>query len=93
MNTSTDMGLNEKVQLSIHPRYWPKFGNGIKVNTCKPRNLKRVNKKGEPSVRRGKLSKRMKRLAARRLEHSMTLKSLPANVNTACYKTPGSMKK
>lgn len=63
--------------LSIHPRNWPKIGNGVKVDTSKPY-------KGG-----GKLAKKQARLNARRLDHSATLKT--PGVKPEAYKSPGSM--
>ena len=41
---------------------------------------------------RGKLAQHQKRLGDRRNGHSMTLKTLPSNVNPLAFKAPGSMK-
>ncbi len=61
----------------------PGIMNGFRVhplkNTCKPHKGK------------GKLAKKQAWLSARRLAHSVTLKTLPPNVNPAAFKTPGSM--
>lgn len=64
---------------SMHPRM--EYRDGRVKNTCAPRNPKR----------KGPLAKRQARLATRRLSHSQTLKSLPANVNPLAFKAPGSM--
>ena len=64
---------------SIHPRIW----NGSdKSNTCKPRK----------AGKKGKLAKKQARLSARRIDHSLTLKSLPSGTNPMGFRTPGSMK-
>jgi hypothetical protein len=64
---------------SIHPRV--QFRDGVKKNTCAPRNPNR----------KGKLAKKQARLGARRVAHAETLRKLPSNVNPASYKSPGSM--
>jgi hypothetical protein len=69
-------------QYSIHPRNWRENRGAEKKNTCAPRNKQR----------KGKLAKRQARLSARRISHSMTLKTLPHTSNPAAFKTPGSMK-
>ncbi len=66
--------------ISIHPRCVKGRQVHEKRNTCRP------YKSGK-----GKLGKKMKRLSRRRLEHSLTLKMLPANAQLG-FKTPGSMK-
>lgn len=65
---------------SMHPRM--EYRDGVKKNTCAPRNPNR----------KGSLAKREKRLNERRLSHSQTLRSLPANQNPLAFKAPGSMK-
>jgi len=62
---------------SIHPRVVNGRTVHKKVNTCIGTGINR---------------KAQKNLARRRLDHAMTLKSLPSNANPAAYKTPGSMK-
>ena len=44
-----------------------------------------------PFKNNGKLAKKMKILARRRLAHAGTLKGLPTNVPPEAYKVPGSM--
>ena len=41
---------------------------------------------------KGKLAKKQARLSARRIDHSLTLKSLPSGTNPMGFRTPGSMK-
>jgi hypothetical protein len=65
--------------VSIHPRCTKGRQVHEKRNTAKP------YKSGK-----GKLGKAMKRLARRRLAHSLTLKVLPAKDQLG-FKTPGSM--
>ena len=65
--------------ISIHPG----IENGRRVHP-----LERSTK---PFQNKGKLAKKMKTLARRRLAHAATLKGLPSNVNPASFKAPGSM--
>jgi len=67
------------MECSIHPRNWPSNQPDTKKkNTCKPRN----------NSRKGKLGKASARLAARRLAHSATIKSVS---DPLAFKAPGSM--
>ena len=45
----------------------------------------------QPFKNKGKLAKKMKILARRRLAHAATLKGLPSNVPPTSFKVPGSM--
>jgi hypothetical protein len=73
------MVKKEKIQLSIHPRHW--FGrSGQKSNTCgQGMNGKYLRKARE-------------RLAVRRLDHAMMLKSLSNAQPPEAFRCPGSMK-
>ena len=50
-----------------------------------------LDKSTKPSKNKGKLAKKMKTLARRRLAHAATLKGLPSNVPPEAFRTPGSM--
>lgn len=63
---------------SIHPRVVKGRTVHEKVNTC---------------IGTGINAKAQKRLAARRLDHAATIRSLPSGANPAAYTTPGSLKK
>jgi len=49
-----------------------------------------LDRSTKPYKNKGKLAKKMKILARRRLAHSATLKGLPSNVPPEAYKVPGS---
>ena len=55
------------------------------------RRVHKLERSTKPYQGKGKLAKKMKRLNARRLEHSATLKSLLSHRNPGGYRTPGSM--
>lgn len=63
---------------SIYPRVVKGGTIYGKVNTC---------------IGTGINDKAQKRLAARRLDHAATIRSLPSGANPASYRTPGSLKK